>query len=99
MSKRRQGFSHAISSIIKELEEKYHWKEKKYGMQVATVWDKCMDKDILQNTQKVFMQGKILYVSIKSPTLRLKLQMNSHLYLAKIHQEMEDDFVSEIRFV
>lgn len=99
MKKRRFGYSNGIADVIKELEKKYNWSEKKYTLRVISAWDNIGDKDAIKNTRKIFVKGSILYISIESSSLRLKLQMSSHALLHQLHQKLEDKKITEIRFV
>lgn len=97
--RRRFGRSNGIGSVLDEMFKRYGWDEKSLGTRASSAWDALAGKQLVSNTERVFIKSGILYVVIKSPALRYSKRFELDELKTKINAYLDTDSIKEIRLI
>jgi predicted nucleic acid-binding Zn ribbon protein len=89
-----QNLGDVIKAVLKDLK----LEEKLYQVRVHAAWEKAMGKNIARYTEGLSLKNQVLFVSLKSSTLREELSMARTKILVMINQELEGYTIKEIVF-
>ncbi|MBK9272233.1 MAG: DUF721 domain-containing protein [Saprospiraceae bacterium] len=87
-----------LSEIIREFADQKPYKNKLFHKKVEVAWMELFGDLTKGYLEKLKIQNKILSVYLKSPSLRIELEMNKKLILSNINKKLAPDQLEDIKF-
>lgn len=88
-----------LQSAIAEMLNTYNLKRKYDSANVVASWERLMGKTIASRTGKIFVKKNVLFVEIKSASLKQELNMSKSKIFDILKKEFGEGVVEEIIFM
>ena len=97
MTNRKFGIQ-KLSEILNHISKQKPISDGLKKIKINELWRELMGENIFVYTEKVRLKKSILYVKIKSPTLKVELQFSENKILKILNENMENEEIKQIIF-
>lgn len=88
-----ESIGNILSPFLKRMGLSWRIKEQK----IIENWKEIVGQDIAQNTEPSRLRGGVLYVKVSNPIWMQQLQFLKEVIIKKIHQEIKEVVVDDLR--
>lgn len=67
-----------------------------FGEEIASIWQETLGDDITLATNKIFLQGGMLFVELKSPALKNELMMQRTFIKNALNRKLGNEIIKEV---
>ncbi len=95
MAKRQNEF-HSIQDLMKDVIKENKLTKGMHQLSVKDAWAKLMGQGVVSYTDKVELNGKTLFVSLKSSVLREELSYGKEKIIKMLNEELGKDLITKL---
>ncbi|MBL4724478.1 MAG: DUF721 domain-containing protein [Lutibacter sp.] len=95
MAKRQNEF-HSIQDLMKDVIKENKLTKGMHQITVKDAWAKLMGQGVVSYTDKVELNGKTLFVSLKSSVLREELSYGKEKIIKMMNDEIGEKLISKL---
>ncbi len=95
MAKRQNEF-HSIQDLMKDVIKENKLTKGMHQLTVKDAWAKLMGQGVVSYTNKVELNGKTLFVSLKSSVLREELSYGKEKIIKMMNDEIGEKLISKL---
>ena len=95
MAKRKNEF-HSIQDLMKDVIKENKLTKGMHQLTVKDAWAKLMGQGVVSYTDKVELNGKTLFVSLKSSVLREELSYGKEKIIKMMNDEIGEKLISKL---
>ena len=95
MAKRQNEF-HSIQDLMKDVIKENKLTKGMHQLTVKDAWAKLMGQGVVSYTNKVELNGKTLFVSLKSSVLREELSYGKEKIIKMMNEEIGEKLISKL---
>ena len=95
MAKRQNEF-HSIQDLMKDVIKENKLTKGMHQLTVKDAWAKLMGQGVVSYTDKVELNGKTLFVSLKSSVLREELSYGKEKIIKMMNDEIGEKLISKL---
>jgi predicted nucleic acid-binding Zn ribbon protein len=88
----------SIKELMHSLFKSYNQGDKYEEVSLLNSWEKVVGKVIAQKTKKVFINKKVLYLTLTSAPLKNELRYHKLVLIEKINTYAKKDLIIDIQF-
>ncbi|MDG1724315.1 MAG: DUF721 domain-containing protein [Bacteroidia bacterium] len=92
--KEEKSIKDLLNSVFKSYNQGYKYEE----TSVINSWDQIVGSMIAKNTTKIFINKKVLYLTLSSPALKNELRYHKLVLIDKINDFAEQKIINDINF-
>lgn len=92
--KEEKSIKDLLNSVFKSYNQGYKYEE----TSVINSWDQIVGSMIAKNTTKIFINKKVLYLTVSSPALKNELRYHKLVLIDKINDFAEQKIINDINF-
>ncbi len=92
--KEEKSIKDLLNSVFKSYNQGYKYEE----TSVINSWDQIVGSMIAKNTSKIFINKKVLYLTLSSPALKNELRYHKLVLIDKINDFAEQKIINDINF-
>lgn len=90
--KKEQSIGEILRQYLKLTQIENHVHEE----QIAEIWQASLGNDIARETERIHLQGGILYVVLRSPSLKNEIMMQRTAIRTVLNEKMGAEIIKEV---
>ena len=87
-----------LSEVLSHISKQKYISEGLKKLRIKELWDEIMGENISVYTEKVKLEKFVLYIKIKSPTLKEELRFGEHKILKLLNEKLKSEKIKKIIF-
>ncbi|MBL6730536.1 MAG: DUF721 domain-containing protein [Bacteroidia bacterium] len=92
--KEEKSIKDLLNSVFKSYNQGYKYEE----TSVINSWEQIVGSMIAKNTSKIFINKKVLYLTLSSPALKNELRYHKLVLIDKINDFAKQKIINDINF-
>jgi predicted nucleic acid-binding Zn ribbon protein len=92
--KEEKSIKDLLNSVFKSYNQGYKYEE----TSVINSWEQIVGSMIAKNTTKIFINKKVLYLTLSSPALKNELRYHKLVLIDKINDFSKQKIINDINF-
>ncbi|CAI8178176.1 MAG: Uncharacterised protein [Bacteroidia bacterium] len=92
--KEEKSIKDLLNSVFKSYNQGYKYEE----TSVINSWEQIVGSMIAKNTTKIFINKKVLYLTLSSPALKNELRYHKLVLIDKINDFAKQKIINDINF-
>ena len=92
--KEEKSIKDLLNSVFKSYNQGYKYEE----TSVINSWEQIVGSMIAKNTKKIFINKKVLYLTLSSPALKNELRYHKLVLIDKINDFAKQKIINDINF-